>query len=57
VVVIATTVDLARLVTIRKPAVRVRYELVEAEGSPTVAEVIKRILVPSGAGDAHGPRR
>ena len=44
VVVIATPVDLARLVTIGKPAVRVRYDLVEAEGSPTVPEVLKPVL-------------
>ena len=46
VVVIATPVDLARLVTIGKPAVRVHYDLVEAEGSPTVKEVLKPVLAP-----------
>ena len=46
VVVVATPADLARLIAIRKPAVRVRYELVEAEGSPTVAEALKPILAP-----------
>jgi hypothetical protein len=45
-VVIATPVDLARLVTIGKPTVRVRYDLVEAEGSPTVQEVLMPVLGP-----------
>jgi predicted GTPase len=59
VVVIATPVDLARLITIGKPAVRVRYDLVEAEGSPTVKEVLNPVLAPvtppPGAG-ARGTR-
>jgi predicted GTPase len=49
VVVIATPVDLARLVTIGRPAVRVRYDLVETAGSPTVEEVLKPVLSPLGA--------
>ena len=44
VVVIATPVDLARLVSIRKPFVRVRYDLVEAEGSVTVDEILQPVL-------------
>ncbi len=40
VVVIATPVDLAKVADIRKPSVRVRYELAEAEGSPTIADVL-----------------
>jgi predicted GTPase len=40
VVVIATPVDLAKVADIRKPSVRVRYELSEAAGSPTIAEVL-----------------
>jgi predicted GTPase len=40
VVLIATPVDLAKVADIRKPSVRVRYELAEAEGSPTIAEVL-----------------
>lgn len=43
-VVIATPVDLARLVSINKPALRVRYDLAETEGSLTVGDVIKPIL-------------
>jgi predicted GTPase len=43
-VIIATPVDLARVADIRKPSVRVRYELEEAEGSPTVAEVLRQRL-------------
>lgn len=44
VVVIATPIDLGRLIEISKPAVRVRYDLVEAEGSPTVDDVLKPVL-------------
>lgn len=40
VVVIATPVDLAKVADIRKPSVRVRYELAEAEGFPTIADVL-----------------
>ena len=40
VVLIATPVDLAKVADIRKPSVRVRYELAEAEGSPTIADVL-----------------
>jgi predicted GTPase len=40
VVVIATPVDLAKVADIRKLSVRVRYELAEVEGSPTIAEVL-----------------
>lgn len=43
-VVIATPVDLARLITISKPALRVRYDLVEAAESPTIQEVLKPLL-------------
>jgi predicted GTPase len=43
-VIIATPVDLARVADIRKPSVRVRYELEEAEGSPTVAEILRERL-------------
>jgi hypothetical protein len=38
--------DLARLVSIGKPAVRVRCDLVETAGSPTVEEVLKPVLIP-----------
>ncbi len=44
VVVIATPVDLAALISIRKPAVRVRYDLVEAEGSVTVDDILEPVL-------------
>jgi predicted GTPase len=40
VVVIATPVDLAKVADIRKPSVRVRYELAEVEGFPTIADVL-----------------
>ncbi|MGO8960078.1 MAG: cyclic 2,3-diphosphoglycerate synthase [Streptosporangiaceae bacterium] len=44
VIVIATPIDLARLITIGKPVLRVRYDLVETEGSPTIEDVLKPIL-------------
>ena len=43
-VVIATPIDLRRLVNIEKPAVRVFYDLEEAEGSPTMVEALKPVL-------------
>jgi predicted GTPase len=44
VVLIATPVDLRRLVDIDKPAVRVYYDLEEAEGSPTIADALRSVL-------------
>ncbi|MGE5286186.1 MAG: cyclic 2,3-diphosphoglycerate synthase [Micromonosporaceae bacterium] len=44
VVVVATPVDLARLITISKPAVRVRYDLAEAQGSPTIEDAVKTVV-------------
>jgi predicted GTPase len=44
VVIIATPVDLAKVADIRKPSVRVRYELEERRGSPTLAEILKERL-------------
>jgi predicted GTPase len=44
VVVIATPVDLARVARIEKPVVRVRYELEEAEGYPTIDQVLRERL-------------
>jgi predicted GTPase len=41
VVLIATPVDLARVARIDKPAVRVRYELQEVEGYPTIDRVLR----------------
>lgn len=52
VVVIATPIDLARLVSINKPALRVRYGLAETEGSPTVSDILKPILSPAPHGRA-----
>ncbi|MFL5766363.1 MAG: cyclic 2,3-diphosphoglycerate synthase [Actinomycetota bacterium] len=43
-VVIATPIDLRRLIDIEKPAVRVRYDLQEIEGSPTVRDVLAPVL-------------
>jgi len=51
VVIIATPVDLTRLITINKPALRVRYNLVETNGSPTLEDVLKPTLT------ATAPRR
>jgi predicted GTPase len=44
VVLIATPVDLARVARIDKPAVRVRYELQEVEGYPTIDRVLRERL-------------
>jgi predicted GTPase len=44
VVVIATPIDLRKLVNIEKPAVRVFYDLEEAQGSPTMAEALRPVL-------------
>ena len=43
VVVVATPIDLRRVVTMNKPAVRVRYELEEV-GSPNLEEVLTRLF-------------
>ena len=42
-VVIATPIDLRALVTIDKPATRVRYDL-DVQGSPTLAEALAKVL-------------
>jgi predicted GTPase len=44
VVVIATPVDLRRLIDIDKPAIRVSYDLEEAEGSPAIADALRPVL-------------
>jgi predicted GTPase len=44
VVVIATPIDLRKLVDIRKPAVRVSYDLEEVEGSPTIGDALNPVL-------------
>jgi predicted GTPase len=43
-VVIATPIDLRRLIDISKPAVRVRYELEEVDGSPTVRDALAPVI-------------
>ncbi|HYT30205.1 MAG TPA: cyclic 2,3-diphosphoglycerate synthase [Actinomycetota bacterium] len=43
-VLIATPIDLRALVHIEKPATRVRYDLEEAAGSPTVADALAPVL-------------
>jgi predicted GTPase len=43
-VVIGTPIDLRRVIDIRKPAVRVRYDLEVLPGSPTLADVLKPVL-------------
>jgi predicted GTPase len=43
-VLIATPIDLRSLVHIEKPATRVRYDLEEADGSPTIAEALQPVL-------------
>jgi predicted GTPase len=46
-VLIATPIDLRRLVRIDPPAHRVSYELEEAEGSATVEEALRSVLGPT----------
>ena len=43
-VVIATPVDLAKVADIRKPSVRVGYELEEVEGEPRLADILRTRL-------------
>jgi predicted GTPase len=43
-VVVATPVNLARVARFSKPSVRVRYELEEVEGAPTILEVLRERL-------------
>ena len=43
-VVIASPIDLRALIQIDKPAVRVRYDLEELPGSPTIADVLTKVL-------------
>ena len=43
-VLIATPIDLRKLVHVEKPAYRVFYELEEAEGSPTIADALRPVL-------------
>jgi len=44
VVVVASPIDLRHLIDIKNPAVRVRYDLVEEPGSPTIADALKPVL-------------
>jgi predicted GTPase len=44
VVLIASPIDLRHVIDIRKPAVRVRYELEEVPGSPTLRDVLQPVL-------------
>ncbi len=44
VILIATPIDLRKLVSIEKPAVRAFYDLEEEEGSPTMAEALRPVL-------------
>lgn len=49
VVIIATPVDLTRVARFSKPSVRVRYELEEAVGQPTLASILEdRLPGPGG---------
>jgi predicted GTPase len=43
-VVIGTPIDLRRVITISKPAVRVRYDLVVRPGSPSLPDVLRPVL-------------
>jgi len=44
VVVIGTPIDLRRVIEIRKPAVRVRYDLEVLPDSPSLVDVLKPVL-------------
>jgi predicted GTPase len=55
-VVIGTPIDLSRLVTIRKPTVRVRYELQEI-GKPDLADVLQPLLARAKGGGRPGAAR
>ncbi|MEP7018476.1 MAG: cyclic 2,3-diphosphoglycerate synthase [Actinomycetota bacterium] len=44
VVVIGTPIDLSRVIDIRKPAVRVRYDLEVLPGSPSLLDALKPVL-------------
>jgi predicted GTPase len=55
-VVIGTPIDLSRLVTIRKPTVRVRYELQEI-GKPDLADVLQPLLALTKGGGRPGAAR
>ncbi len=43
-VVIGTPIDLRRVIDIRKPAVRVRYDLDIIDGEPTLQDILKPVL-------------
>jgi predicted GTPase len=43
-VLVATPVDLSRVASFEKPSVRVGYELAEAEGQPTIADLLDERL-------------
>ncbi len=45
VVVIGTPIDLRRVIEIRKPAVRVRYDLEVLPDSPSLLDVLRPVLV------------
>jgi predicted GTPase len=55
-VIVATPIDLRRVVSIDKPCQRVRYELQEI-GQPTLADVLKETfaLAPSSLADTDRP--
>jgi predicted GTPase len=43
-VIIGTPIDLRRVIDIRKPAVRVRYDLEILPGSPTLADILRPVI-------------
>ena len=50
VVVVATPVDLSRLVDLGKPAVRAKYHVEDRDGGPTLAQVIDEFVAAHGLG-------
>ena len=47
-VIIATPIDLTRLMKINQPVQRVRYEL-QVIGQPTLEDILKKSLGPAGS--------
>jgi predicted GTPase len=55
-VVIATPIDLRKIVNIKKPATRVYYDLQEI-GDPTLAEILQKAFKPAGKSKKAAPKK
>jgi predicted GTPase len=49
----ATPIDLTRVLRLRKPITRVRYELAQVDGPP-LAEILEPVAAKAGAGSPAG---